>query len=174
MICEAVIAGEYRYKLIRRWRSDIPALIWVMLNPSTADHMKDDATIRKCIGFSMNNGYGGIEVYNLFAFRSTDPLELKYQKDPVGPENDRYLQEIPAGRPVVAAWGVLPHGMPGRRELDVIQLLRDRDWRCFGLTLQGYPRHPVRLAYAEKLELLPLVEVALTFSLRKENQCGKT
>jgi hypothetical protein len=83
-----------------------------MLNPSTADASQDDPTIRRCIGFARQWGCGRLVVLNLFAFRATDPADLKRAADPVGPENrawfDRTLVDDLVGGPVVCGWGV--HG----------------------------------------------------------------
>lgn len=48
-----------------------------MLNPSTADAEIDDPTITRCIGFAKSWGFGGLMVGNLWAYRATDPKELK-------------------------------------------------------------------------------------------------
>lgn len=85
MPADAVIDGDYRYAL---WRGDAPYVLWVMLNPSTADAQTDDPTIRKCMKYALSWGHKGIMVVNLFAFRATDPAELLTAKDPVGPHND--------------------------------------------------------------------------------------
>jgi len=61
---------KYRYKLVRHWNLKIESVMWVMLNPGTADTRKDDPTIGRCIAFAMRHGCGGIAVYNLFAFRT--------------------------------------------------------------------------------------------------------
>ena len=71
--------GLYRYILTRTWDRSLPALVFCMLNPSTADATVDDPTIRKCIGFAQRLGYGGIIVVNLFAYRATKPRELYAQ-----------------------------------------------------------------------------------------------
>src|SRR5437773_6613388 len=121
-----------------------------MLNPSTADERKDDATIRRCVNFSRQWGFGGMEVYNLFAFRSTDPRALRECKDAVGPENDAHLRTIPPKTTVIAAWGRFPIAL-GNRDRDVLLLL-DRNVQCLGMTKEGYPKHPVRLPYFAERE----------------------
>ncbi|MDF5713277.1 MAG: DUF1643 domain-containing protein [Rhizonema sp. NSF051] len=42
----AVINGNYRYLLGREWNVNKQQVIFVMLNPSTADASKDDQTIQ--------------------------------------------------------------------------------------------------------------------------------
>ena len=83
--------GAYRYLLTRRFGPGKKLATFVMLNPSTADAERDDATIRKCVGFARSWGCAGLQVVNLFAFRATDPTDLRMADDPVGPENDVWL-----------------------------------------------------------------------------------
>lgn len=66
----AIIRGRYRYLLWRTWDMTRPRLLWVLLNPSTADDQTDDPTLRRCIRFSRDWQYGGLEIVNLFAFRT--------------------------------------------------------------------------------------------------------
>lgn len=139
--------GTYRYALRRRWAADpmTPALTFVMLNPSTADATLDDPTIRRCIGFAKREGYGAVKVLNLYAFRATNPKALLTCDDPVGPENDDYLDSACLATPgrvpvVVAAWGV--HARPDRVAA-VLELGEGADWRCLGTTKDGHPRHPL-------------------------------
>src|SRR5688572_12745487 len=80
---------KYRYLLGRRWQEGIGSVTFVMLNPSTADHVVDDRTIKRCMDFARSWGHSGLEVVNLYAFRATDPDELGKQADPVGPLNDK-------------------------------------------------------------------------------------
>jgi hypothetical protein len=80
-----------------------------MLNPSTADAEKFDPTVRRCFGFARDWGFGGLEVVNLFALRSTYPEQLKKVSDPVGPENDAVIRRaVKAADLVVASWGYIP------------------------------------------------------------------
>ena len=128
---------RYRYRLWRRWDGARPVVAFVMLNPSTADARRDDPTIRRCIGFAKSWGFGGVEVVNLFAYRTTDPGELRRVADPVGADNDRHIQSaIARADLVVLAWGARARS---RRLLSLPQA------RCLGLTRAGQPRHPLYL-----------------------------
>jgi SagB-type dehydrogenase family enzyme len=59
--------GTFRYRLGRRW-AEGPTVGFVLLNPSTPDAEVDDQTVRRCIRFAQRDGYGGLEVVNLFAY----------------------------------------------------------------------------------------------------------
>lgn len=135
--------GLYRYALTRKWE-DGPDLVWVMLNPSTADATEDDPTIRKCQKFAQTWGFSGISVVNLFAYRATDPADLLLVDDPVGPGNDVVLQAVfeEAGN-VMAAWGAAT--VATYRADPVLDLMADanRTPYVLGLTKAGAPRHPL-------------------------------
>ena len=116
--------------------------MFVGLNPSTADKIKDDPTARKCMRFAESWGYGGIILANLFAYRATDRRKLKVASDPVGPDNDPWLTRLAdeAGI-IIAAWGV--HGGFMGRDQVVMDLLGEV--HSLGLTKEGKPRHPLYL-----------------------------
>lgn len=120
--------GTYRYLLSRVGDpSSTKRILWVMLNPSTATAEKDDPTIRKITKFSTRWGYGVIRICNIFALRSTDPkalkIALKEGRDPIGPENNRYIgEEVEVADRVVCAWGA--HGSLIDRDLAVYDLIR--------------------------------------------------
>ena len=98
--------GRYRYSLWRRWDPGKPVVLWLCLNPSTADAVEDDPTLRRCMGFARDWGYGTSITGNLFAYRATDPEMMKRAGDPVGPNNNRALKRLAARADlVVAAWG---------------------------------------------------------------------
>ena len=97
--CGAVVSddGAYRYRLTRCWTSDLfrdgdGQMLVVGLNPSTADAVHDDPTVRRCIGFAHREGCAELVIVNLFALRSPTPRRLVYAADPVGPENDRHIE----------------------------------------------------------------------------------
>ncbi len=135
--------GQYRYGLTRTFFTGTGTVLFIMLNPSTADAEMDDPTIRRCIGFARRWGFQELKVGNLFALRATDPRELKRVSDPIGPENDRYLMHMSGSADaVIAAWGA--HGIYRNRSQHVLGLL-EGTVECLGLTKQGYPRHPLYL-----------------------------
>src|ERR1700743_158377 len=113
--------GRYRYSLSREWGQG-PKLAFVMLNPSTADAELNDRTITRCVGFARDAGYHGIVVGNLFAWRATKPIELKYDSDPIGPDNDQALAKLISGAAtVVCAWG--GGGVLAGRNRAVLQMI---------------------------------------------------
>lgn len=147
--------GRYRYHLWREWDAELPIMVWIMLNPSTADAEEDDPTIRKCIGFARRNRCGCISVVNLFAYRATDPKELKHVSDPVGPENDWHILHAcaqPHVNSLVAAWGV--SDITTARATYVKSLLSDRLLMCFRKNDAGRPGHPLYIPYESKLVAL--------------------
>lgn len=171
---DAIFGGRgniYRYALSRRVEGTDPLgfrLLYVMLNPSTADAESNDPTIRKCLGFAKLNGFSHIRVVNLFALRSTDYRRLALGSDddhpePVGPENDYYIDMMARwglpdfGGKVVVAWGdsnKIPTQYRAERPKTVLEILRKIHGEvfCIGKTLRGDPRHPLMTAYATPLE----------------------
>lgn len=134
--------GTYRYQLWREW-ADGPRVVWVMLNPSTADAEVFDPTVRRCYGFSKRWGYGKMSVVNLYALRSTDPKGLWSVDDPVGPDNNAHIRlELSVADLVIAAWGV---NAKADRVQAFCELARPYEVRCMGTTRAGCPRHPLYL-----------------------------
>ena len=132
--------GQYRYRLWRIWDRARPTVLFIGLNPSTADAEQDDPTVRRCIGFAKEWGFGGIEVANLFAFRATDPAKLLTAADPVGQDNDAWLARLRSGSPAaVAAWGA--HPLARTRANAIGASLRPL--ASLGVTKDGAPRHPL-------------------------------
>jgi hypothetical protein len=147
--------GRYRYRLWRLWDDLRPVMVWVMLNPSTADADVDDPTIRKCMGFAKAYHFGGIIVVNLFAWRAADPKELPKVPDPVGPENDEHILwacTAPLMLVVVAGWGSMKFAAKRAARVKVlIQGGARRDIKCFRKSANGTPWHPLYLPYTSPL-----------------------
>lgn len=131
--------------LRRTWDVEGWALVVVMLNPSTADEDNDDPTIRRCITFAKREGYGGIVVINLYAYRATDPDDLKRWGWVEGPQNDVLIPHVlevqrRAGQPVLVAWGARAQA---ERVARFMQQAHDLELVSLGVTRQGAPRHPL-------------------------------
>ncbi len=132
----------HRYSLWRIWDKSKDYAVFVGLNPSTADEYKNDPTVRRCVNYAFDWGFGGLYMLNIFAFRSTDPGNLYSADDPIGPENDFFLRTISEQAGItVAAWG--NHGEFMNRGEDVKALLTNPF--CLKLTKTGSPGHPLYL-----------------------------
>lgn len=136
-------SGLYRYRLGRRWSAE-PAVLWIMLNPSTADSKTDDATIRRCIGYAQTWGFGAILVGNVFPYRTTDPREL-LNVDRDGFANFTHIRAMmDAAALVVCAWGSNPLVGDNARVMVHREKGRDVPIRCLGLSSSGAPFHPLQ------------------------------
>jgi hypothetical protein len=137
---------RWRTLLWRRWDASRPAANFLMLNPSTADELQLDPSCTRAREFARRWGYGTVLITNLFAWRATDPDDMKAAKDPVGRGNDAAIvRAAREAKLVVCAWG--NHGAHLGRSGKVVSLLR----RC-GVALhflkmneRGEPSHPLYL-----------------------------
>lgn len=135
----------YRYSLSRRW-SDGPLLTYVMLNPSKADEHHNDPTIERCERRARMLGFSAFEAVNLFAYRATDPAELKAAAEPEGKENQQVILDATQNTDLLLlAWGV--HGdhldQAGRMTPSFTPFAP----HCLGTTKSGAPRHPLYVSY---------------------------
>lgn len=120
-------------------------VVFVMLNPSTADAFKNDPTVARCCEFARRWGADVLDVVNLFALRSTDPAALLTAKDRGDDiDNDRSIYVACAGaRHVIAAWGN-DGNLFGRAQYIRSQLqLRQIRVMHLGTTGSGNPLHPI-------------------------------
>lgn len=141
--------GKYRYTLTRDWARDGNGRLAVIgLNPSTADEVKDDPTVRRCIGFAKGWGFDGLIMLNLFAYRATDPKELLRVECPEGPGNLEAVRvNVRDASAVLAAWGasanrVIAACLAGYWTRFFAEIV-DADVACLSRTKDGYPRHPL-------------------------------
>lgn len=116
--------------------------MFIGLNPSTADEVNNDPTVRRCIGYARDWGYDALCMTNIFAYRATDPQVMKSMADPIGPDNDRALRKMSRSAGIViAAWGT--HGAFAGRHQAVLKMLPNL--HCLRLTKDGFPAHPLYL-----------------------------
>jgi hypothetical protein len=144
--CEA-----YRYYLKRTWDLTLPLVNYLMLNPSTATEEQNDPTLARCQERAERLGYGGFAVTNLFAYRATDPRDMKRQADPVGRDNDKQVLAA-AGECslIVCAWGA--NGSLHGRAREVIAMLEDYHDKLhyLRLTKNGAYEHPLYVPYSQR------------------------
>jgi hypothetical protein len=153
---DAVISdcGQYRYLLRRTWDHSKPRALLVMLNPSTADAMQDDATIRSCVRLLSGHGYGSMEVVNVFAYRATNPDELPKQTNPFGPSNGRTIEAaVHRCDVVICAWGAYPPAQQHAASILNIARSHRPATYCFGRTKTGAPKHPLYIKSGTPLEV---------------------
>lgn len=155
--------GLYRYSLTRQWQvtgfgsRPCRTAVWVMLNPSTADAYQDDPTIRRCIGFSRYWGMDRLVVVNLFAFRATDPADLRDAArqgiDVVGQLNDQTVQShLDVATTRVVGWGASMADDAWQRARDALGPFAHRGLHCLGTTKHGHPKHPLYVRGDTKLQ----------------------
>lgn len=147
-LCQFSACRKYRYTLEHVIDPLLPrhTVMWIGLNPSTADEQKLDPTLRRVRAFSQAWGYTAFVMTNLFAFRATEPADMKAASDPVGPENDLWLQRVAgACELIVAAWGV--HGVfANRAQMVMGGPLRGFEMHHLVATKDGHPKHPLYIA----------------------------
>ena len=139
---------KYRYSLSRIWDKKKKCVLFIGLNPSTANEEVDDPTIRRCSGYAQKWGYGGFIMVNLFAYRTTLPSNLKKVKYPVGKDNNKYIMTLSKKADItVAAWG--NNGNLFSRDKEVLNLVPSL--MCLKVNKSGQPSHPLYLKKDLKL-----------------------
>ena len=157
LFSDAIISDDkrYRYLLTRIWDNEKPLVNFIGLNPSTADQVDNDPTMRRCINFAKSWGYGGLYMTNLFAYRTSKPSELFTSKEPIGKENDKYLLETEKKvEAVVFAWGA--NGKFLHRDKKVLNIISKGYY--IALTKDKHPRHPLYLKADLTLKLFEYVD----------------
>ncbi|MEO0343944.1 MAG: DUF1643 domain-containing protein [Pseudomonadota bacterium] len=145
---------RYRYTLTRVWDSTRLKALFVMLNPSTATEVQNDPTVERCERRARALGFGAFRVTNIFAFRATDPRQMRAEVDPIGPDNDNAILDAAIwADQIICAWGT--HGAHLDRGPKVAAILRQTqaDLYHLGLSKQGHPKHPLYIGYDTRPKL---------------------
>lgn len=163
-LCHFSPDRRHRYSLIHRWDPLFGdrLILWIGLNPSTADESQLDPTLTRIRTFSQREGFDGFWMANLFGLRTPYPKEMMSAPDPVGPGNDAsLLAAADRCEKIVAAWGV--SGVYQERADAVVRLFAGRELWCLGTTRDGHPRHPLYVAGKQPLvRWHPATSVSLT------------
>ena len=140
--------SEHRYALWRIFDPALPLLIAVLLNPSTADEIDDDATVMRMTVRATRLGYGGVVIINLFSWRDVSPAAMKKVPQPIGPACDDVIDlAVAEAGLVLCGWG--SHGNHMARSDAVGSRLVERGiaLTCLRKTAGGQPEHPLYLPY---------------------------
>ncbi len=134
---------HHRYVLWRIWDESLPKIMFIGLNPSTANETEPDNTIRRVISFAKNWGYGGVYMLNLFSIVSSDPKILLGQDSPIGPDYDMHLNKYAAlSKDILFAWGSFKEAKERAAEISA----RFPAAVCLGFTKDGSPKHPLYIS----------------------------
>lgn len=134
---------KYRYLLWRVFDGSKPMVMYVGLNPSTANENVNDATIKKLMKITKNNGFGGFYMTNLFGIISSKPEILLTDSDPIG-DNNAFLHETAiTSSAVVYCWGSFKQAYKSGRVDQVMILLDQHNPLCIRKTKSGNPWHPL-------------------------------
>ena len=149
-------------------------ILFIGLNPSTANEIKNDPTVSRMINLAKRLNYGSVTVCNLFGFRATFPEDLKKADDPVGKENNLWLQkEINSSDEVIACWG--NHGKFLERGSEVSRTIHKSVWPvwflsmlkiCFLSKLPTLVREKIKA----NLDILKILTKASHFGLTKQGE----
>lgn len=163
---------KYRYLLKRYWDKRKPQVVFIGINPSTADENKDDATIRRLCYFANSWGFGGFSIINLFSLVSRDQQALNRvsYNEAVGGRNAEFLHEECLGSTVVLMWGDAKTIHLSRRVNYYLEVLDDLeiDLFAFKLTSRGNPAHPLYLPGDTKLKQISWEERKLFYFDKSE------
>lgn len=146
----------HRFFLCRVWDESLPVIMCIGLNPSTADHIKDDPTIRILVKVLTRLGYGGFYMTNLFTIVSSDPSILLKSPSSALFAADEYLLRISneCKNNVIFCWGNFKQAQ--ERSKEVINMFPVA--KCFGYTKSGAPIHPMSLMYSGKVNSATLID----------------
>ena len=136
---------KYRYALWRIWDESKPIIMFIGLNPSTANETTDDATIRRVKRFAVDWGAGGVYMMNLFPLVSTNPkVLLDFYDTPFHDveleKNNHWLCDISfKANQIIFAWGAFKEAH--KRAKTVIKMFPDA--KALLINQDGSPRHPL-------------------------------
>jgi hypothetical protein len=130
---------KHRFVLWRAWDESKPEVIFIGLNPSTANETKPDPTITRVVSFAKQWGFGSVTMLNLFTYVTAHPEELKKCNDPLLMA-DHYLKLYATdAEKIIFAWGKFKQAE--ERAKEVIAMFPNA--YCLVKNKDGSPRHPL-------------------------------
>lgn len=147
--------GKYRRVLKRVWDESLPTVLFIGMNPSTADTTVDDPTVRRECGYARQWGFGGLVKVNVMDYRATYPKDLLLEGVVAQTEeNLREIEQLCTASPlVIAAWGKIGGPLKNCEQAvrDVLRKCKVQP-KCLGTNIDGSPKHPLYLRKDTKLQ----------------------
>ena len=148
---------QYRYFLQRKVAQGSMeskgTCVFCLLNGSKANETENDPTVTGLYNYAHSWGYGLFLLVNIFGLAATNPRELYRTPDPVGSDNDWWLDFAAAHADLlICGWG--NHGeFQNRGRIVADRFIRNgKTLYCLEgpdggplLTKQGQPRHTLYL-----------------------------
>lgn len=132
---------KYRYALWRIWDDTKPLVMFIGLNPSTANEKENDPTIRSCERIAKANEFGGFYMVNCWAYISTDRTKLKTNPLTEG-WNDTMITVIAHKcKEVVFAWGSFSVVKELGRDMELAEMFPNA--KALHINKDGSPKHPL-------------------------------
>lgn len=150
IIKDAEFSGcrRYRFALWRIWDDTAPKIMFIGLNPSTANEATNDPTIRKVIGFAKKWEFGGVYMLNCFPYISTNPADLNTNyNNSIKLHNDYKLAQFGSmSKEIVFAWGNFPIVKKMKRDSELAEMFPNA--KSLLINKNGSPRHPLYVPYS--------------------------
>lgn len=149
---DAVFSADGRHRpLMRRWLGDAfpdRHLLFIGMNPSTADAIVNDPTCAREWTFTLREGFSGMVKANVGDWRATDPKMLLAPGVVVSSPDNLPTIRAAAARAdkVILCHGKLNRALApaGRALVDALTGDGVHLW-CFGTNADGSPKHPLYL-----------------------------
>ena len=147
---------KYRYGLKIVWDKSKPIMVYCCLNPSTATEMQNDPTIERLERRARQKDFGGMWMLNIFAYRATEPKDMKSQENPVGTLNDDYISYVVSetgAKKIHCGWG--NHGLHLDRQKQITELFNQLGVSGLAIKINknGTPAHPLYQSYKKDFDL---------------------
>lgn len=131
---------KYRFALWRIWDKSKDKVMFIGLNPSTANETESDPTLTRVIAFGKRLGYGGVYMMNCFPWVSTDPDNLNVLG--FKEYNDHMLKKVADEcKDVIFAWGAFKVVSATGRDVELCKLFPCA--KALVINKDGSPRHPL-------------------------------
>jgi hypothetical protein len=138
--------GMYRWRLSETWTPGRAKVMFLLMNPSVADVVYADPTLRRTGNFARSWGYGGQLIGNVAGFRITNSKALTRIPHAIGLDNHRHIMAMQGEADIVVlGFGSLPPKLRSWAQALVAELAGIRTLYALRVGAAGDPYHPLYL-----------------------------